>query len=219
MYPIAELQCWDEGGDTHCEDMPLEATADNLMMTVAAALASGDTSTAERFFPLMQQYADYLVANGLDPVSQLSSDDYEGPSGHNSNLAAKSILGVAAFAALCDATHRTCGDEYRAVAKRDASAWVAKAAGGRGGASTREYGKAGTWSQKYNFVWDKLFGFELFGDAIVKECGMIMSPAGTVRQAYGWYLDDRSEADGVRYCGVRQCQHLTNSGWSEWTAA
>ena len=37
-----------------------------------------------------------------------------------------------------------------------------------------------------------------------------MSPNSTVRQKYGWYLDDRSETDK---------RHLTNAGWSEWTAA
>merc|ERR1712196_159611 len=35
----------------------------------------------------------------------------------------------------------------------------------------------------------------------------------TVRQPYGWFLDDRSETDQLHF------NNLTNSGWSEWTAA
>ena len=44
-------------------------------------------------------------------------------------------------------------------------------------------------------------------EGIVSLCKTMHS---TVRQKYGWYLDDRSETDK---------RHLTNAGWSEWTAA
>ena len=37
-----------------------------------------------------------------------------------------------------------------------------------------------------------------------------MAPNSTVRQEFSWFLDDRSETDK---------RHLTNAGWSEWTAA
>lgn len=109
QYPIAELQCWGNSyhGSGHCEDMPLEMTADNLQMTAAAAFATGDFAIVNDLFPLFTQYADYLVAHGLDPVVQLCSDDFEGPSPHNANLAAKSIIGIATYAALCNATNRT----------------------------------------------------------------------------------------------------------------
>jgi len=116
QYPIAELQCWgnggagdDSGGPGHCEDMPLEMTADNLQMTAAAAFVSKNFSTVETFWPLLTQYADYLVKNGLRPTEQLCSDDFEGPSPLNANLAAKAIVGIATYAALCDATNRRCG--------------------------------------------------------------------------------------------------------------
>jgi hypothetical protein len=76
QYPIAELQCWGEPLPPpfdFCEAMPLEATADSLQMTVAAALASGDTTVAEEVWPLLVQYAEYLVGNGLDPTIQVSN--------------------------------------------------------------------------------------------------------------------------------------------------
>ena len=117
--------------------------------------------------------------------------------------ASKSIIGIAAYAALCDATNRTCGDTYMDTARKYAAVWVKKAAGGRNGASRRVYNQKGTWSQKYNLIWDKVFGFGLFDAAIQRECAMIMAANSTVRQEYGWYLDDRSETDA---------RHLTNSG-------
>ena len=55
-----------------------------------------------------------------------------------------------------------------------------------------------------------MFGFGLFDGAIERECAMIMSAGSAVRQNYSWFLDERSQTDG---------RHLTNAGWSEWTAA
>lgn len=60
---------------------------------------------------------------------------------------------------------------------------------------------------------DRVFGFKLFDAAIERECTMIMAQdysANRIRQKFGWFLDDRSETDK---------RHLTNAGWSEWTAA
>jgi hypothetical protein len=91
-------------------------TADNLQMTAAAAFVTGDFSIVQSSWSLFTQYADYLVGHGLDPTAQLCSDDFEGPSPHNANLAAKSIIGIAVYASLCDATNRTCGKKYMAVA-------------------------------------------------------------------------------------------------------
>jgi len=213
QYPDAELQCWPQG-PIHCEDMPLEMTADNLQMTAAAALATNDTSTIDLYWPLFKMYGKYLVDNGLDPVLQLCSDDYEGPSAHNANLAAKSIIGIGAFSVMCEMTGRH--DEaisYLEIAKRYAKNWTILSAGGRSGASRRTYDQPNSWSQKYNFIWDRVFGFHLFDDAIDKECRFYMgeiSKVNTTRQKYGWYLDDTSEKNNL---------HLTNAGWTEWTAA
>ena len=147
--------------------MPLEITADNLLMLAAAAQATSQTAAVEEVWPLMQQYADYLVANGLDPVLQLCSDDYEGPSAHNANLAAKSILGIGAFARLCNLTGRACAGPYQRVAAAYAANWTRLAADGRGAASARNYGLAGSWSLKYNLIWDTVLDLRLFSPATV----------------------------------------------------
>ena len=127
-----------------------------------------------------------------------------GPSAHNANLAVKSILGIAAYAALCNATGRTCGPSYHSVAQSYAKQWAVLARGGLGGASVRDYNSSGSWSQKYNLIFDKVFNFGLFDTAIDSECAMYMNASLTaVRREYGWYLDDRSATDA---------RHLTNAG-------
>ena len=73
-----------------------------------------------------------MVDHGLDPALQACSDDFEGPSARNANLAAKSIIGIGAFAALCDKTGRECGGHYMQIARRYAKNWTWLASGGRG---------------------------------------------------------------------------------------
>lgn len=209
QYPVAEMQCW--RGNGKCEPMPLEMTADNVQMIVAAAFATNDTSTAELYMPLMAQFAQYLAENGLRPTKQLCSDDFEGPSAGNANLAAKSIIALGAYAQLCHVVGNSADHaKYMSLARQYAEEWAVLSAGGRNGASVRDYNASGTWSLKYNLVWDKVFGLGLFEEAIETECKFIMADDSPVRQPYGWYLDDRSETDG---------RHLTNAGWSEWAAA
>ena len=59
-------------------------------------------------------------------------------------------------------------------------------------ASRRDYDTAGSWSQKYNLIWDKVFGFGLFDAAIERECGMLMAAESVVRQGYGWCKHTRN---------------------------
>ena len=118
----------------------------------------------------------------------------------------KSIIGIATYSALCDATNRSCATRCMSVAEVYKE-WVKLSAVGVGMlAGLTTYQVAG----QYNLIWDKVFGFGLFSKDIDRECAMILAPNSTVRQRYSWYLDDRSESDKRR---------LTNAGWSEWTAA
>ena len=113
-----------------CEPMPLEASGDVLIYTALAAAAGNDTTLAELYLPRLRTFAEYVAQNGRDPVLQLYTDDYLGPSALNANLAAKSTIALAAYARLCAQLGLQAeGEHYAALARSWAAYWRTKAAG------------------------------------------------------------------------------------------
>ncbi|KAL8936572.1 MAG: hypothetical protein Q9216_004857 [Gyalolechia sp. 2 TL-2023] len=82
------------------EQQPIEETGNILILAYAYTKASGSSAWADSHRALFQSYADYLVANGLDMASQLSTDDGAGPLPNQTNLAIKAAVGLSAFGAL-----------------------------------------------------------------------------------------------------------------------
>ncbi|MHC4405809.1 MAG: DUF1793 domain-containing protein, partial [Planctomycetota bacterium] len=115
----------------------------------------------QRHWPLLEKWAAYLAAKGLDPENQLCTDDFAGHLAHNANLSLKAILAMAGYAEMCRMAGR---DEearrYRQTAEDFANEWARMA--DDGDHYRLAFDKPGTWSQKYNLVWDKLLGLNLF---------------------------------------------------------
>ena len=63
-------------------------------------LATGKSDFATKYDSLFQSYADYLIANGLNIATQLSTDDFAGPLANQTNLAIKAAVGLTAFGAM-----------------------------------------------------------------------------------------------------------------------
>ncbi len=107
VWPIADLPWYLQ------EQMPMEETANFLMMLAAIAhvqIGAGTRSVETTpppqlqyltpYWPLIQIWGNYLMSSLPDPGDQLCTDDFEGPSPHNVNLAAKGIVGLAAYSQL-----------------------------------------------------------------------------------------------------------------------
>jgi len=182
-------------------NMPIEESANIVILAAAISDIEGNTEWADRYWQTLTTWTNYLMENGQDPENQLCTDDFAGHLAHNANLAVKAIMGVAGYARLCWLRGDNQGyDSYMAKAQEMASNWVTLAK-----ESTHfklAYDRSGTWSQKYNMVWDKAWQSGLFTDlAKNQEFSFYLGKLNT----YGLPLDSRSS--------------YTKSDWEMWTAA
>lgn len=199
-YPLANGQTYGGGEKSETDQMPVEECGNMLLMTAALARAEGNADFARRYWPLVTRWAEYLRARGLDPENQLSTDDFAGHLAHNANLSIKAILALGAYSLLCEMTgHREEAATYRTLARGMAERWTMMA--DDGGHSRLAFDKPGTWSQKYNLVWDRLLGLNLFApDVARREIKFYL----TKQNAYGLPLDNR--------------ETYTKLDWIVWTA-
>jgi hypothetical protein len=140
-----------------------------------------------------------LEKYGLDPENQLCTDDFMGHLAHNANLSIKAILGLACYGDLCRLRGDTAGRGKISQSPKDADHWVTAAA--EGDHFRLAFDKPGTWSQKYNLVWDRILGLNIFPPEVAQK---EIAHYKTVMQRYGVPLDSRTK--------------LTKTDWSFWSA-
>ena len=189
-YPIARGT--DDGG----EGMPVEESGNMLILCDAIAQIDGNAKFLDPWWPKLTQWAEYLERYGLDPENQLCTDDFMGHLAHNANLSVKAILGLAAYGDLCkwrgDTANAT---KYHALAKADAEHWIQVAA--EGDHYRLAFDKPNTWSQKYNLVWDRLLGLDIFPPEVARK---EIAHYKSVIQKFGVPLDSRTRITKTDWC-------------------
>lgn len=199
-YPLANGQVYGGGERTEENQMPVEESGNMILVAALISQIDGNTEYVKPYWPLLKRWAEYLRDKGLDPENQLCTDDFAGHLAHNANLSLKAILALAAYGRLCEMAGKPDeAAEYRKLAKRFAEQWVKMA--DDGDHYRLAFDKPGSWSQKYNLVWDKLLGLKLFPDDVAKK---EIAFYRTKLDRYGLPLDNR--------------ENYTKTDWQVWTA-
>ena len=165
--PLANGQVYGGGESSERSQMPVEECGNLLLLVAALQKVGGHDDLVGRYWPQLTTWARYLLERGYDPENQLCTDDFAGHLAHNANLSIKAILALGAYASLClHMGHDAQAARYRQAAQRAVRRWVRDA--DDGDHARLAFDRPGTWSQKYNLVWDRLLGLDLFGQEVAR---------------------------------------------------
>lgn len=194
QYPLANGQVYglEEGKLLLEKQMPVEECGNMLIMSCAYADVSGDWGFIEEHFPMLKQWADYLMEKGMNPEEQLCTDDFAGHLAHNCNLSIKGIIGLGCFEKMCDMLKKEVAGIYGKCARSMAAQWIERAHSGTHTQLT--FDDRDSWSIKYNLIWDDLLTLNLFPNELKeREAAWYVS----MQNAYGVPLDNRADYSKV----------------------
>jgi hypothetical protein len=202
-YPLANGQDYGGGEKTEENQMPVEESGNMIILVDALARLEKNNAgiaLAEKYWPELTKWAQFLHEHGLDPENQLTTDDFAGHVTHNANLSLKAIDALEAYADLCKLLHHDAdAKKYSVDAHGYATKWMTMAK--EGDHYKLAFDSPNTWSQKYNLVWDKVLDYNLFPKS-VRDSEIAFYK--TKLNMYGLPLDSRKD--------------YTKLDWELWTA-
>lgn len=200
QYPLANGQVYGGGERSAENQMPVEECGNLLLLIAAVAEMEGNPGFANLYWKQIEQWAEYLKSKGFDPENQLCTDDFAGHLAHNVNLSAKAICAIGAYGRLCEMRgENEKGKAALELARTFAKRWMEAA--DDGDHYRLAFDKQGSWSQKYNIVWDRILDLNVFPRSVAeKELAYYRQHQAT----FGLALDNRAS--------------YTKLDWVTWTA-
>lgn len=171
------------------------------MLTAVAQRQGNNIDYLQAYSGLLDIWRNFLNSSLPDPGDQLCTDDFEGPSPHNVNLAAKGVIGYGALGLLQAMAGNV--SEAKVIAKQAelfAGDWLRMA--NDTDHYRLQYNLPNTWSMKYNILFQYILRLELFPDTVMQQ---ELAYYQTKRQVYGVPLDDRAL--------------FTKTDWESWVGA
>ncbi len=188
-YPKANGQVYGGGERNETNQMQVEESGNMLILFGALAKMEGKADFAGLYWNELTEWAEYLEKKGYDLDNQLSTDDFSGHLAHNVNLSAKAICGLGSYAMLCEMRgDAKASKKYSDLAHSMVGEWM-KAADD-GDHYKLAFDRNDTWSQKYNLVWDRILGMDLFPAKVART---EMDYYKKIQNQYGVPLDNRSD--------------------------
>lgn len=157
QYPICDGQRYGlqpDGTYSFAHQMPVEECGNFILSVAAVCRAENSDAYARENADLLKLWADYLAKNGYKPANQLCTDDFAGHLAYNCNLSIKAMVALAAYGQLLNEEY------YTRTAKEMAERFLTEATNEK--ATKLAFDQDDTWSLKYNAVWDRLLGLDLF---------------------------------------------------------
>ena len=182
--------------------MPVEECGNMIIMEANIAIAERCADFATSHIDVLEGWCEYLIKYGDDPENQLCTDDFAGHLAHNCNLSLKAIMGIMGMSII----YSIAGDErkaakYKRIARKKAKSWCLRAKNTADDSYRLTFDKDGSYSMKYNMVWDKIWYTKLFSNSVYRS--ETESYLARMNE-YGLPLDSRCDQ--------------TKSDWLVWSA-
>lgn len=144
------------------KQMPVEECGNMIILFAAICDAENDVSFVKPYLNTIRQWNQYLMKYGLDPENQLCTDDFAGHLAHNVNLSIKAVMGIAGYSRILYRLGEIAQADAMMKTAREYAEDLVQRAVNPDGSYRLAFDKVGTFSLKYNSVWDKLWYTDLF---------------------------------------------------------
>ena len=168
QYPLLNGQVYGvkrENGQVEITEywqMPVEECGNMIVLFAAICDADDSTDFVLPYLDTVEKWSKYLIEFGEDPGNQLCTDDFAGHLAHNVNLSIKAIMGIAGYSRILTRLGRSEEAKKMMDTAKSYAASVVERAKNADGSYRLAYDQPDTFSLKYNAVWDKLWGTNLF---------------------------------------------------------